>query len=182
MSAKPPDTTGNRTDHLPHSDTSASRPQGDVGSSALGATATIDGGYLGGNHRLSLDLRVDFQMCGVISGDLFGTDFGRRDYLASFRTAPGTRIAPDTPQPWTIVLETRDGTVANGTLTVTEGDAEDVLSLSLKVDAQLPGLPSRQWFDLSAKWQSPMLRQLSVELESETGTRLPPSYLFQTNR
>jgi hypothetical protein len=179
MSAKPLDTTGNRTDHLPHSDTSASKPQGDVGTSTLGATATMDGSYLGSNHRLSLELRVDFQMCGVISGDLFGTDFGRRDYLASFRTAPGTQIAADTPQPWTVVLETREGTVANGTLTVAEGDAEDVLLLSLKVDAQLPGLPSRQWFDLSAKWQSPMLRQLSVELESETGTRPPPSYLFQ---
>jgi hypothetical protein len=136
----------------------------------------IDGRYEGGNHKLVVELRVDFGVCGVVSGDLFGTSFSQHDYLASFRTAPGIWVQLSDEQPWPVVFETRESKTALGEMTLTEGSSPGVVTLSLWINAQLPGLPARQEFDLTAEWQSPMLRRLSVEIEQETGTKPPPVF------
>jgi len=82
-------------------------------------------------------------------------------------------------QPWTVLFETREGEIVNGAIRLLDGAAEGMLSVGLWVDAQVPGLPARQWFDLAAEWHSPMMRRLTVELEMETGTQPPPTYVFQ---
>lgn len=137
-----------------------------------------DGRYEGGNHRLALELRVDFGGSKVISGDLFASGAGRQDYLTSFRTAPGSRVSPANQQPWPVIFETTDGDVHQGRMAIAQGNMANSLRLTMIVDGQIAGLPVRQAFELTADWQSKSLRRLAVELERETGTTPPPSYEF----
>lgn len=137
-----------------------------------------DGLYLGGNHRFALELRVDFEGTGIVSGDLFLSSSPGRDYLASFRTAPGLEIGPDEPQPWEIIFEARSGETATGEMLLLEGMAEDTVTVVLMADAAIPGLAVIAEMEMSAKWASPSFRRLAVEFEFETGTTRPPSYDF----
>ncbi|WP_300039527.1 hypothetical protein [uncultured Roseobacter sp.] len=135
-----------------------------------------DGRYLGGNHKLALDLRVDFQGSKVISGDLFGVSFGQRDFVTSFRTKPGLMVSVSDPQPWPVIYQTADHTTVPGTLALTPGSAPKQLKVTLYADGRVPGLPQRQRFDMSAEWSSTAMRQLGVELERERGTEAPPIF------
>ncbi len=137
-----------------------------------------NGGYEGGNHMLALDLRVDFSGSGVVSGDLFGTTMGGRDYLASFRTAPGERFDAGKPQPWIGVFEGRDGNTLTGSIELRKGAAPGAVTVALEISGALEGLPANRVFEMSAEWRSPALRRLGIELEQETGTEDPPTFDF----
>nr|WP_319385724.1 hypothetical protein [uncultured Roseibium sp.] len=137
-----------------------------------------DGRYDGGNHLLAVELRVDFEGSGVVSGDLFGTRFGRRDYLASFRTAPGTKVTKAHRQPWVLVFEGAGAKALTGTGELIPGTSSGTLSLILQVDGAIDGLPANRAFELTAEWQSRQLRRLGIELEQETGTQPPPTFDF----
>ena len=136
----------------------------------------LDGHYDGGNHRLSLALRVDFLGSGVISGDLFGTMYGQRDYLASFRTTPGSNVNPNDVQPWVCIFDANNEEVLTGTLRLDPGFSSDAVVLALTIEGNIDGLPKNQTFEMTAEWQSPYMRQIGIEIEQETGTQPPPAY------
>lgn len=137
-----------------------------------------DGLYRGGNHRLALDLRVDFDGSGVISGDLAGTEFGTHTPLASFRTAPGTRVRRTDEQTWPAVFERPGEAALAGLLTLKGGAGDGAVLCRLRVDGPLPGLPKGAWVDLVADWQSLYMRRIGIEIEREVGTDGPPAYIF----
>ncbi len=144
----------------------------------IGLNDVADGRYDGGNQALSLELRIDFAGSGVISGDLFGTQAGQRDYLVSFRTAPGTRVDPNDAQPWAIVFQSLDTDARIGRATLAAGSSAGTVRLTLKVDGAIDGLPANRDFEMTAEWQAPQMRQLGIELERETGTEAPPVFDF----
>ncbi|MBG6166882.1 hypothetical protein IWQ54_006584 [Labrenzia sp. EL_195] len=137
-----------------------------------------DGRYDGGNHLLALELRVDFDGSGVVSGDIFGTSFGQRDYLASFRTAPGTKVTRSDQNPWTLVFEERESKAVTGSGELLQGVSGSSLRLVLRIDGAIDGLPANREFELIAEWKSKHLRRLGIELEREAGTDAPPTYDF----
>lgn len=139
------------------------------------AAPYADGRYEGGNHLLALDLRVDFDGSGVVSGDLFGRASGRLDYLASFRTAPGLALFPEKPQPWPIIVEGAHTAPATGLATLEGRAGASALRLTLHIAGAIPGLPSHADFEMSAEWASEHLRSLAIELERESGTEAPPT-------
>nr|MDJ0641071.1 hypothetical protein [Paracoccaceae bacterium] len=154
-------------------------PDGIIGDEISDEALDIaDGLYLGGNARLAIELRVDFNGSAIVSGDLFSTAFGGRDYLASFRTAPGTMAAPDDAQPWTVIFEGQGDTVSTGELMLLEGMTENAVTVVLMTHGPLAGLPTMQAMELTAEWRSAALRQLAVEIEMEVGTSRPPTYRF----
>ncbi|MEP3427618.1 MAG: hypothetical protein ABJN98_02965 [Roseibium sp.] len=146
--------------------------------SAPDMSDVVEGRYDGGNHALVLELRLDFAGSGVISGDLFGTQGGQRDYLASFRTAPGSNVTPHDAQPWTAVFEATNGEVLTGSLELAPGSAPGTVIIGLSVAGAIDGLPANRQFELAAEWQSPHMRRLGIELEQETGTQPPPVFDF----
>lgn len=137
-----------------------------------------EGRFAGANHQLALDLRIDLDRFGVISGDIFGTLGSGRTPLVSFRTAPGLRVSRDATQPLPLLLEGDAVGPVPGKLMMRANPSGRQVTCSLWADDVVPGLPVRQWFDLSAEWQSRSLRQLRVELERETGTGVPPRFDF----
>lgn len=151
-------------------------PTGDVAPSVV--FDVLDGRYNGANSTLALELRVDFDVSGIVSGDLFGTRLGRRDYLASFRTAPGMDLDESAQFIWPAVFESSLGEVAEGKLRLDPTLVEDVVSVTLFIDGRLPGLPAREGFVIAADWQGEAMRLLGIELERETGTQDPPVYKF----
>ncbi|MDJ0826516.1 MAG: hypothetical protein QNJ16_13520 [Rhodobacter sp.] len=143
------------------------------------SAAFAEGRYTGANIRLAMELRVDFSVSGVISGDLFGTQFGRQDYLASFRTTPGRKINGSEQRPYPAIFESREGEIVQGEFNVEPVAGNGALVVTFFVDGMLPGLPARTAFTLSAEWKTAAMRTLAVELEQETGTEPPPSYTFK---
>lgn len=144
----------------------------------MDAESAADGRYLGGNHALALELRVDFDGSGVVSGDLFGLATGRHDYLASFRTAPGKQVSPDTAQPLPIIFEGTGGEVQTGLGLIERSAVSEAVTLTLLVEGAIPGLPANREFELTAEWQSGQIRRIGIELEQEVGTEDPPSFDF----
>lgn len=148
---------------------------------SVGAANSInvkDGRYWGGNHRLILELRIDFAGSAVVSGDLFTNSVSGRHYLASFRTEPGLSIARSDKQPWIIILEDSDENTTTGKLALDEGVTEKAVSISLFIEGTMPGLPTRQLIEMSAEWQSSSMRVLSVEMESEEEVAPPAPLKF----
>lgn len=156
------------------------------GATGRGKGATLDvvltqsianGSYVGGNANVSVDLRVDLAEFGIISGDFYGIRFGRRDYLASFRTVSAAQAETcGCMRPAGAFFEDRDGHKSTGNIDIRPGNAEGSVLVTAFVDGDVQGLPTRQNFDVLAEWQSTNLRELSVELEMEQGTSPPPSY------
>lgn len=140
------------------------------------AAAPEDGRYLGGDDALALDLRVDLDELGIISGDLFAVAGGQHDYLASFRTVPQSAMDWNAPKGLPIALEDAHGTTVTGFAWFDYSDADRAVFLSLVTDGALPGLPANQPFEMSATWTSRHLRTLGLEFEREAGTEPPPTH------
>jgi hypothetical protein len=133
------------------------------------------GRYEGGNDAVNLVLRVDREL-GIISGDLNrmgptadGRDT-RSDYVVSLRTEPG-RAVQIAPGSFTIIGEDtqEQGHVSTGTLLLAAGDGTDRLTVTLQFDRRLGGLPFRRPIEITVDRSSEHLRDLAVELETESG-------------
>lgn len=87
----------------------------------------IDGRYEGGNHEVFLEIRVDEEVSGVISADIYRNGITGRSYVASIRTAPGLHVKRNTGQRQILGTDHSDQT-STGILKL---DAQDSLGKSI---------------------------------------------------
>jgi hypothetical protein len=138
----------------------------------------MDGRFVGGNHEIYIELRIDETVSGVISADIFRNTPGGRDYVASIRTTPGKHISKSQPS-FLIIGEDKLGNMASGTLALgTQSNSDQYLSGTLFLESSLEGLPSRRDIHFSAEWESEYLRAVGIELEREINVTAPPEYDF----
>lgn len=145
------------------------------GSRAL-ALEIEDGRYLGGSHRLILELRVDFDGSAIISGDLFTNAASGRHYLVSFRTAPGIRVDREARQAWSIIAEDAQGATSTGKVWLKQSMMSEAVVLLMYLDEALQGLLVRDLIEMTAEWQSSSMRSLAIEMEREENVPPPPVY------
>lgn len=136
-----------------------------------------DGRYEGQDEHAFFELRVDAGggEPGAISADVyrFAAEDGRRDWVASLRSAPGAGLAPGAGA-WAVIAEDDLGGTATGRLSLGSPDgAEERLDAVLWLDAPLNGLPSRREIAFAAERVADAVRSLGVELETEEGVAPP---------
>lgn len=137
------------------------------------ASPLLDGRYEGGNSDLYVELRLDASGAGVVSADVFRTSSRGRDYVASVRSAPGTRI-DQTDRRWPAAWQDSLGAVTTGSVRVqaTPG-TPDSMTATFVVDSRLNGLPPGTDLVVAARRTSERLRRVGIELETEEGVQLP---------
>ena len=141
--------------------------------------APRDGRYEGGNANLFVELRRDVADTAAMSADVYRTQAAGRDYVASVRTAPGTRIdAGDSS--WPAIWQDSLGATTTGTLQVsaTAQDAESLLA-TFVVDERINGLPPHANLLVAATRVSEEVRTVGVEMETEETVVLPAAVPFQ---
>lgn len=141
--------------------------------------ALRDGQYEGGNGELFVVLRLDVDGSGVVSGDVYRNGLGGRDYTASVRTAPGTRVALDDAR-WPAVWQDSMGATATGSVQVSPlAGRGDALTATLRLDQRLNGLPPRVDLVVVADRVSDAMRSLGLEVDTEVDVRLPGPVSFR---
>lgn len=137
-----------------------------------------DGRYRGGNGDLSVDLRVDEGVSGVISADFYKIDASGETWVASIRTNPGIRIALGEVS-WDIVGEDQQHATASGHLSL-RVHLRDPFTVTgaMRLDKPLAGIPRQTDIAFTAVWQSETLRGLGIELEQERGVADLPTFNF----
>jgi hypothetical protein len=135
-----------------------------------------DGRYSGGNGELEVELRLDEETCGIISGDLFRTDAGSRTWVASLRTFPDEEVELDEGS-WEVVVEDADQLTTVATLSL-EGQVEEPLTLlgGLYLDEPVAGIPGQVEIAFTATYTSQALRSLGIEMESQVDIAPLASY------
>ena len=137
----------------------------------------VDGRYAGGNGGVSIELRVDEKVSGVISADLFRVDEGVETWVASLRTNPGTRVSLADGF-WEITGEDQHRSVTAGHLTLAVQQSGPLtVAGSLRLDSPLAGIPA-QAIDFTATRSSDSLRTLGIELEREQDVPALPTFDF----
>src|SRR5829696_2272510 len=133
-----------------------------------------DGRFEGRNEHASIELRIDTAGTGLVSADLSRCSAGgRRDWVASVRSAPGTTFTAADAGTMVIAEDDLGGaTTGRLTLSRTNGSADN-LNASLQLDAPLNGLPARTPIDFVVQWVSAALRAIKVETETEDGVAPP---------
>ncbi len=147
-------------------------------SSVDAAAAPRDGRYEGGNGSLFVELRRDVAVTGAMSADVYRTQAAGRDYVASVRTAPGTRVdAGDTI--WPSIWQDSLGATTTGSLqiTATAQDADSMLA-TFVVDQRINGLPPKANLIVAATRTGDEVRTVGVEMETEETVVLPGSVPF----
>lgn len=142
--------------------------------------ALQDGRYEGVNEHVAIDLRLDANGTDAVSADVYrlGLD-GRRDWVASVRSAPGIGIGA-TPGPWPVIAEDSIGGQTTGRLQLTSGNgSEGAVQAALVLDVPLNGLPARIEIVVDASRQATTLRSLKIEIETEQGVAAPVAYDFK---
>jgi hypothetical protein len=132
-----------------------------------------DGRYEGGDAKIFVVIRVDTEDTGVVSGDVYRMGASARDYVASVRTAPGLRVPPYGGH-WAAEWQDSLGAATTGTLGLTAAaDNKDTVTVTLRADRALNGIPQGRDLVLPATLAGPELRELGIEIEKEDGVRLP---------
>jgi hypothetical protein len=133
-----------------------------------------DGRYEGVDEQLLVDLRLDEHDAGVVSADVYRRD---QDYVASVRTAPGTRITFGSG-PWPAVWQDSLGETCTGSVDLAVTDEADVLAATLRLDRRLNGLPPRRDIALSVRRDGDQMRRMGLEVETEEGVESPGPVTF----
>lgn len=142
------------------------------------STLLRDGRYEGGNHEIFVELRVDEGVCGVISADIFRVGPTGRNYVASLRTPPGSRVTVKEGV-WTILGQDEHGNRTTGKLTLNGHNVNaDTLMGTLFFESALHSLPSRREIGFVVERSSDLLRRVGIELELEEGVDPPAAYTF----
>ena len=143
------------------------------GPAAVAEEPPRDGRYEGGNAELFVELRVDAAGAGVLSGDVSRTSNEGPQYVASFRTAPGTPYT-GAPQAWPTFWESAQGEVGTGSVALAGAPADpDGAFATLRLDTRLNGLPPNVDLVVAARRVGDELRSLGLEIETEQGVQLP---------
>jgi hypothetical protein len=139
----------------------------------------VDGRYTGGNGELEVELRLDEELCGIISGDLFRVDAGSRTWVASLRTFPDDQVELDEGA-WEIVVEDVDQLTTVATLAL-EGQVEEPLTLvgRLYLDEPVAGISGQVEIVFTATYAGQALRSLGIEMESQVSIAPLESYQHQ---
>src|SRR6185369_895218 len=103
--------------------------------STSSGAAIRDGRYEGGDGVMFVELRVDAAGAAVLSGDVYDSSNGGSQYVASVRTAPGTRFDGG-PGPWPAVWQDSIGATALGAVRLTASDV-DTATVALRVNTRL---------------------------------------------
>jgi hypothetical protein len=136
--------------------------------SAREAPPFEDGRYAGANAEVAIELRVDRTGCGVISGDVYRVLADSRGYVASFRTAPGTRV--NVTGPWAVIGQDEHGRVVQGSVALdAQPDLAGTIFGQLRFDGPLEGLPTRTSIPFIAQFTGRAFRSLGIEKEIEEG-------------
>ncbi|MFC5835935.1 hypothetical protein, partial [Nonomuraea insulae] len=137
-----------------------------------------DGRYEGQADGISVALRVDAGGSGVISADVFRVPpEGPRRYLASGRTAPGTKVALDDGK-WPAIWQASPTNKTTGTLAVAPAQDGGV-TVTVTLDAPLNGLPVRTDVVVPVTHKDEAMRELGLEIELEQGVPAPSPVVFQ---
>lgn len=131
------------------------------------------GRFEGGDGQARIDLRVDAEETGWLSGDIFRRDGNGDTWVASFRLAPG--VSGALGRPLAIVAEDRYGATAEGTVLLE--DEAGLLLLRLMLHARLDGLPYNRPIVMALALVGPGMRRLGLEIERETGVDPLPAIL-----
>lgn len=131
-----------------------------------------DGRYEGGNSDLYVEFRVDVS-AGVLSADVYRTGTAGRHYVASVRSAPGTRVDGG-DRLWPAAWQDSLGAISTGAIGMrgVPGDPQ-ALTATLRLDSRLNGLQPRVDLLVIARRAGDQLRRLGLEVETEQGVRLP---------
>lgn len=144
-----------------------------------GPEAPLDGRYTGGNHELYVELRIDSEICGLISADLYRRDIsGDKTYVASLKTDRCKQLLfPE--EKLSISAEDRNGRRTTGYLKIQSIENESrLLHCSFSLIESIDGLPHHRETPFSAEWQGKALRQLGLEIEYEELVDRPPEINF----
>ena len=141
-------------------------------------TGLRDGRYSGSNNEIAVELRIDQNVCRVISADLFyrATDnlLPRPTWIAAFRTLPATSIDFVVGE-WHIIAEDRNATKSAGMLQLVSVEPNGrSLSGRLTFTDGLEGLPANSEITFSLEWKGISLRSLGLEVETEIDVPPPP--------
>ena len=152
---------------LPSAVPPATRWERDTGDTARrSATKPLrPGRFEGSDGQARIDLRVDAEELGWLSGDIFRCGAEGDTWVASFRLAPG--VGGAFRRPLAIVAEDRYGATAEGVVLLE--DDMDVLILRLMIHTRLDGLPYNRPIVMTLAHAGPGMRRLSLEIERETG-------------
>lgn len=126
-----------------------------------------DGRYGFDGRNLHMELRVDRAGSGIVSGDLHAEADGTREYLASFRTAPGQSPASEAAI-FELVAQDCAGGRSRARLELA-GSEHDGLHARIVFLSGLRHLPARQPLALVGRRISHHLRDLAVEMNFESG-------------
>ncbi|RVX45494.1 hypothetical protein EDD27_8298 [Nonomuraea polychroma] len=136
-----------------------------------------DGRYEGESGGISVTLRVDAGGSGVISADVFRVVSGGLRYLASARTAPGTKVALDDGK-WPAIWQAGPANKTTGSLALAPAEDGGV-SVTFTLDAALNGLPVQTEIVIPAEHKDVALRELGLEIELEEDAPAPSAVIFQ---
>ena len=137
-----------------------------------------DGRYALANITLAATLRVDTEVYGIVSGDVFGLAGETQEYLLSFRTAPGDVVDGESTD-LLVIGEDVDGQRCQGRLVILSGE-EQAATISICFDEALRGFTPNHAEQMTGRRESLAMRTLGIEIEHETGTEGNPQWTFNS--
>lgn len=135
-----------------------------------------DGRYSLANITHAATLRVDKDVCGIVSGDVFALAGETREYLLSFRTAPGDEVDGESTD-LLVIGEDVDGRCCQGRLKVFSSE-EHATMVSICFDEAMRGFTPNNEEQMIGRRESPAMRTLGIEIEHEAGTEGNPQWTF----
>jgi hypothetical protein len=150
-----------------------------TGETTTRARLPADGRYCLGNGALQLELRVDANETGIVSGDLFAAADGEREPMLSFRSAPGFSVSTVT-NAFPIVAQHVRGDRSTGRLQLTAD--ESYVECELLLADQMAHLPVGRSIRLTGRRSGELPRELGLELGIEAGLGPSPALTFDGRR
>lgn len=135
-----------------------------------------DGRYALANITLAATLRVDTDVCGIVSGDVFALAGEAREYLLSFRTAPGDVVDGESTD-LLIIGEDVDNQICQGRLVILSGE-EQATTISICFEKALRGFTPNHVEQMTGRRESLAMRTLGIEIEYEENTEGNPQWTF----
>lgn len=153
-------------------------PRSDLPTSTV--RTLMAGRYRGGDGlRYTVELRIDGDNGGTLSGEIATAGTDSNNYLASFRTEPGI-VASLSDEQWPVILEASDGGTSTGSLDLLRHSRlEDALFGTITLDQPLDGVLFKLPVTFSLRYHSRYLRSIGLEIETEIDVDGLPTVIFR---
>ncbi len=135
-----------------------------------------DGRYAFAGITFAATLRVDTDVCGIVSGDVFALAGETQEYLLSFRTVPGKTVDGESTE-LLVIGEDADGQLSTGRLEILSHQ-DRVATISICFDEALRGFRPNHAEQMTGRHESTAMRTLGIEIEHEIGTEGNPQWTF----